>query len=278
MGVTIGSSILIRIFTMAAKKTIPATKAMELAKGNAIDKVCSIFSLLSERSPLRLSEITRETGLNRVTALRILDALRANDFIQRSGNPPHYSFGPEVAAMTAAISPLTGLREIVRPSLIRLATLSGDVALLSIRSSLESICVDRVSGDYPINAHYLETGTRRPLGVSAASMALLAWLPPAEQDAIVEISASRVDAFPGLNREVLMEHIEIAQKKGYVIMLDVVVDRLGGMAAPIYDAQGNIIAAISVVALSERILEREDELAAALKKEQAIITRQLMSE
>lgn len=263
---------------MTGKNPISASKARSLAKGNAIDKVCAIFSLLSERSPLRLNEITQATGLNRVTALRILDALRTNDFIQRLENPPRYSFGPEVAAMTAAPSQLTGLKELARPSLVRLATLSGDAALLSIRSGLESICVDRVIGDYPINAHFLKTGTRRPLGIGAGSMGLLAWLPAAERDAIVNISASRADSFPNINDRVLHAHIRSAMEKGYVVMVDVVIEKLGGMARPIYDQQGNIIAAISIVALKERILDREDDLAAALKKEQAFISKKLRSD
>ena len=262
---------------MTDKKAAGLTKAQQLGQGNAIDKVCAVLSLLSGESDLRLSEITRGTGLNRVTALRILDTLVENGFIARTGQPPRYSFGPEVIAMTAGTSHLSSLRDIARPSLIRLAQLSGDVALLSIRSGLESICIDRVAGDYPINVSYLQVGTRRPLGVSAAAMALLAWLPEDERDALVDISARNIAAFPRINRQVLLDHIEAANKQGYVRMLNVVIDKLGAMAVPIYGPQGDVVAAISVVGLTDRILERETELAQALLQEQASITRRLTS-
>ena len=241
---------------------------MKLAQGNAIDKVCAIFSLLSERSPLRLSEISHATGLNRVTALRILEALRANDFIQRSGNPPKYSFGPEVTAM-AVTSQLPDLRELVRPSLLRMADFFGDVALLSVRSGTEAICIDRMTGDYPINNHMMEVGTRRPLAIGAGSMALLAWAPLSEHDTIIEITLSRAaESHPRMTREVIHEHIRLAREKGYVMLLDLVIEKLGGIACPIYDLHGNVIAAISVTALSERIADREAQLAAALMQEQ----------
>lgn len=262
---------------MTDKKAIGLNKVQRLAQGNAIDKVCAILSLLSGQGNLRLSEITRATGLNRVTALRILDSLVNNGFIMRSGQPPRYSFGPEVIAMSSGTSQLSNLRDIARPSLLRLAQLSGDVALLAIRSGLESICVDRVAGDYPINVSYLQVGTRRPLGVSASSMALLAWLPEDERDALVDITAGNVAAFPRINRQVLREHIEAANRQGYVRMLNVVIDKLGAMAVPIYGPQGDVVAAISVIGLTERILEREAELAAALRDEQAAITRRLTS-
>lgn len=244
------------------------SKAMKLAQGNSIDKVCAIFSLLSERAPLRLSEISHATGLNRVTALRILDELSKNDFIQRSGNPPTYTFGPEVTAM-AVNSRLPNLRELVRPSLLRMADLSGDVALLSVRSGTEAICVDRMTGDYPINSRMMEIGTRRPLAIGAGSMALLAWAPTSEHDAIIEITLSRAaESYPRLTREVIVEQIQLARHKGYVMLLDVVIEKLGGIACPIYDLHGNVIAAISVTALRERIADREAELATALIQEQ----------
>lgn len=263
---------------MTGKKILSAGKARQLAQGNAIDKVCSVLSLLSEGGALRLSEITRATGLNRVTALRILDNLCTNDFLQRSGDPARYSFGPEVVAMAASSSQLGDLRDLVRPSLIRLATTSGDVALLSIRSGLESICIDSVAGDYPINVSYLQVGMRRPLGVSAGSLALLAWLPPDERDAIVDIvSKNSLKDFPRITPGILNQLINDANEKGYAMMLNVVIEKLGAIASPLYDARGNIVAALSIVGLTDRILEREGELASALKDEQTLITRRLSS-
>lgn len=260
---------------MTTKKLTPMSKAMKLGQGNAIDKVCAIFSLLSERSPLRLTEISQATGLNRVTALRILEALSVNDFIRRSGNPPRYSFGPEVTAM-AVNSQLPDLRELVRPSLMRMADLSGDVALLSVRSGTESICIDRVTGDYPISNRTLEIGTRRPLAIGAGSMALLAWAPPSEHDTIIEITLSRTaESYPRMTREVILEQIKVARERGYVMLLDIVIEKLGGIARPIFDPGGNVIAAISVTALRERIADREAQLSAALMHEQDRIRKML---
>lgn len=260
---------------MVINKPALISKAMKLAQGNSIDKVCAIFSLLSERSPLRLSEISHATGMNRVTVLRILDSLCANDFIQRSGNPARYSFGPEVTAM-AVTSPLPDLRQLVRPSLLRMADMSGDVALLSVRSGTDAICIDKITGDYPIHNRTLEVGTRRPLGIGAGSMVLLAWSDPSEHEAIIDITVSRAaELYPRMTKERIQETIRQAREKGYVILLDVVIEKLGGIACPIYDAKGNVIAAISVTALRERIADRESELVAALMHEQERIKRLL---
>ena len=140
----------------------------------------------------------------------------------------------------------------------------------------KAICVDRVTGDYPITAQTLEIGVRRPLAIGAGSMALLAWAPLAEHDAVIETTLGRAaEAYPRLTRAVIQEAIRQAREQGYVVLLDVVIEKLGGIACPIYDPRGNVIAAISVTALRERIADRESQLAQALLHEQAHIRKML---
>ena len=242
---------------------------------NAIAKVCSVLRSLSANSPLRLSEISSATGLNRVTVLRILEELSNNGFIERKGNPPRYNFGPEVLAMTASASRALDITTTVRPSLLRLAEFCGDTVLLSVRSNAEAICIDRVSGDFPIRANFLDVGSKRPLGIGGGSMSLLAWLPKAERDAILDITCNRLDRFPDISRGLLEQHIEKTIETGYAVMVEVVIKRMGGIAYPIRDTKGNVIAAISIAALTERILEREESLLRELKREIQIIEIQL---
>lgn len=256
-------------------KKIVAPTLKDLAKGNAIAKVCAVLNTLTANSPLRLNEISEATGLNRVTALRILEDLTETGYVTRSGTPPRYDFGPEILAMAAAASRSFNIRDAVRPSLLRLADLTGDTILLSVRSGAESIVVDRAVGNYPIRANFLDIGSRRILGVGGGSMALLAWLPVAEREAILDITASRLDAYPQITREILQLHIDEARTRGYVTMYDIVVQKMGAIGYPLRDSHGQVSAAISVVALSERISEREQMIVDAIEQEVKAITRQL---
>ena len=256
-------------------RKIDAPTVRELAKGNAIAKVCSVLSALTAHSPLRLNEISEATGLHRVTALRILEDLSETGYIARSGNPPRYDFGPEVVAMSAAASRSFSMGDAARPSLLKLADLTGDTILLSVRSGAESIVIDRVVGDYPIRANFLDIGSRRALGIGGGSMALLAWLPHPEREAILEITLGRSGSYPQISRAVLNDHIATATARGYVAMYDIVVQKMGAIGFPLRDAQGQVVAAISIVALSERISEREPMLVEALIQEARAIARHL---
>jgi len=258
------------------KQATDRIEATEPSGGNAIAKVCAIFRGLTANRPLRLSEVADIAGLNRVTALRILDSLANEGFVERQGSPPRYILGPEIAAMTKVATPSTELVGIVRPSLIRLAAETEDTALLSVRINNESVCLDRQTGTYPIRANFLEVGSRRPLGAGGGAMALLAWMPDLEIEAVLDANASRIAAYPRLSLDVLRSYIRDARTRGYVLMVDVVVEKMGAIGAPIFDSSRSVVGALSVPALTERTLGREKEIAAAMLREVARIERQLL--
>jgi DNA-binding IclR family transcriptional regulator len=141
--------------------------------------------------------------------------------------------------------------------------------ILSIPSGIESLCVDVEEGRYPIRANYLSIGSRRPLGVGAGSLALLAWMPEAERQAALAVIAPQLQRYPRITAQLLEDHALAARERGYAVLLDVVVERMGGIAVPILGVDGRPVAALSIAALNERITSREAELAQALRREAA---------
>jgi DNA-binding IclR family transcriptional regulator len=130
-------------------------------------------------------------------------------------------------------------------------------------------------GTFPIQANFLHVGDRRPLGVGAGSMALLAFLPEPDRSTCLDVTLSRIDRYPRISRAVLEQHIADARARGYVRMLDIVIDRIGAIGVPIILPDGNVVASISVAALSERIVERERELAELMLREARTIAAAL---
>ena len=59
--------------------------------------------------------------------------------------------------------------------------------------------------------------------------------------------------------------IALARQRGYAMLLDLVVDQMGGIAVPILGSDGKPIGAISLAALSQRISTRLPLLVPALK-------------
>jgi DNA-binding IclR family transcriptional regulator len=263
---------------MARRKAAEGPQAVPpsepAAEPNAVQKVCALLRALAGPGPRRLTDLAAETGLNKVTALRILDTLAQEGFVARGPDGRGWRPGAEFLALAARAGRPDDLRALARPSLVRLAELSGDTVLLSVRSGVEAVCVEREIGSYPIRANYLDIGSRRPLGVGAGALALLAWLPDREVEAILGIVAHRLDAYPRLGVAEIREAIAAARARGYVILLDRVVDTMGAIGVPVRDETGRTVAALSIAALSARLRERETLLAEALGREANLMERE----
>lgn len=234
---------------------------------SSVQRACSILRVMSDSRNSRLTDIAHAAGLDKATTLRLLDVLARNGLVHRNPANKQYSLGPEVFVLGAAAAARHDLRPIARPSLIRLSEAFEDTTVLSMPRGVESVCVDMQSGTYAIRASYLEPGSRRPLGVGAGSLAMLAWLPDDEINALMPLIAQRLGNWPRLNEKVIMKLIERARKQGYALVLDLIIERMGGIAVPILGPDRRPIAAISISALTDRIRSREQTLAEALYRE-----------
>ncbi|MCM5570335.1 IclR family transcriptional regulator [Burkholderiaceae bacterium FT117] len=239
------------------------------APTSSVQRACRILQVLSDTRNGRLTDIAAAAGQDKATVLRLLDVLAGEGFVVRDPASKRYSLGAEVFVLGAAAAARFDPRPIARPSLIRLANAFQDSTILSIARGAESVCVDVELGSFPIRATYLEVGSRRPLGAGAGSLALLAWMPDPEIEALMPSILAGLGRYPRITQKALERHVAQSRKRGYAVMLDLVVDKMGGIAMPILGGDGRPVAAISIAALTERIVSREAALAEALRREVA---------
>lgn len=235
---------------------------------SSVQKTCRVLSVLTDPSRVRLTDIAESAQLDVSTTLRILKELESEGFIERDPETKHYFLGPQAYVMHHAMVARMDIRAAARPSLIRLAKQFGDTAILSLPAGWESVCGDLCFGDYPIRANYLDVGSRRPLGVGAGSLALLAAMPLEEQQTVLPyVHAQMAKRYPDYSAQRLAQEIDRARSLGHAMLLDVVVGRMGGVGVAVCAPGGRPIAALSIAALTERITSREQDLAKALKDE-----------
>jgi DNA-binding IclR family transcriptional regulator len=232
---------------------------------------------LAQRSPLRLTEIADAAMLNKATTLRILGSLIDEGFVSRVAGEKSYELGQEARVMAISARRAIDIGELAQASLLRLSEKSADTALLSVRSGVEALYLARAVGSHPLQPNYLQIGSRRPLGVGAGSLALLAWLPDAEIDAILEIAVPRlVKSSPRITAKFLHERMSLAHRHGHTVLIDAAYAGMGGVGVPVRDDTGSVVAALSIGASSDRIRRRETELAEMLKKEALVLSRMLV--
>ena len=242
----------------------------ERGSTSSVERAMRVLRVMSEGGGVRLTDIAAAADLDKATALRLLDVMAREGFVARDAKSKQFSLGPELTVLGAAALRRFDPRPLARPSMMRLVGGFQDSVVLSIRSGVESLCIDVEEGTYPIRANYLNVGSRRPLGVGAGSLALLAEMPDDEREAALETLSGQLERYPRITPALLRERVDQARERGYAVLLDVVVERMGGIGVAILDPEGRPVAALSIAALNERILTREQALAQALRHEATV--------
>ncbi|MFN5040009.1 MAG: IclR family transcriptional regulator C-terminal domain-containing protein, partial [Bradyrhizobium sp.] len=95
----------------------------------------------------------------------------------------------------------------------------------------------------------------------------------AEIEAVIEVIVPRLAKSPRITPKFLRERIAVARKVGHTVLLDAAFPGMGGVGVPVRDDAGEVVAALSIGAATDRIRRRESELADMLKKEAQVLAR-----
>lgn len=242
-----------------------------------IKRAASVLRALSEHdaSGMRLSDLAAATGLHKATAYRILATLIGEGLVEQDQRR-RYHLGAETWVLGMAAAPRFDIRQLAAPALDRIAEATGDTVFLSIQSNLEAICIDRREGAFPIRTLTLEIGSRRPLGVGAGSLALLAFLPDDEIEQTIAANAKSLARYHGFEPDDLRMLVAEARANGYSFNNARIVPGMSAVGVPVFGYRDRPAAALSCAAISNRMeQDRRATIVALLLEEAKAIARQL---
>jgi len=244
-----------------------------------LDRAVGVLTCLghSGEQGMRLVDLQRALGLTRPTVHRILASLIEHGLVASDENSRTYRLGWEAAVLGwSAVRGGYDLREVAQGAMSRLAEETGETAVLCACSRLDLVCIDRKTGDYPIKVFTVEIGTRRPLGVGAGSIAVLASM--SDEDALSALDALQgsLQSYPDELRRGIVPAMRAARKAGYAVSDGLVLPNVRGVGVAIRDPRGMAIGSLGVASITDRASdERIAEFAAMLVREQARIERAL---
>jgi DNA-binding IclR family transcriptional regulator len=187
-----------------------------------------------------------------------------------------YRLGHVVYELGLAASPYFNLREVCQPILARMAERTGDSIYLVARSGFDTVCIDRLEGSYPIKARTMDVGSRRPLGLGAASVALMLGLSDVEIEQVIAINMPRMAPFGAMTGARLRQVIARSREVGYAVNEEDVLPGIAAIGTAIMPRVGQPFAAVSIAGVTARLTgARRDELAHMLHKEARALARKL---
>jgi len=244
----------------------------------SLERAVAILRVLADdhRQGVRLTDVAARTGLSKSTAHRILVALVRLGLAEQDAGSGHFFPGLALLGLGAAAANRHDLTELAAPYLQRLADRTGETVYLSMRCGNDIVCIDRVEGPFPIKILTWKAGDRRPLGVNASGLALLALLPDAEAARIVEANAAQVESYTGHDRAGVLELIERTRRNGYAFNEGFSARGMAAVAVAIRGQRGEPLVALSVAAITARLEgDRRETVVRWLKDEAANLERHL---
>lgn len=224
---------------------------------------------------LSLSQITRTTDLRRPTVHRILHALIEEGIVEQNPRTLRYKIGEQIPLLALARPSRSLLAEAAEPHLERARKEIGDTVFLTVRTGLETLCVARRIGSYPIQVLPIEVGARRPLGVSSAGIAMLASLPDEECRDILARNSERLASY-GMTVDRALDQVARARAKGYAAADPGLVPGTKAISVAISGSPVSPIAALTIAAIRQRLSPRREPEIADYLRTQALETEKAL--
>lgn len=158
-----------------------------------LDRGLETLALIAARpSGLPIAELAGLIGVHRAIAYRLVATLEAHNLVAR-GQDGHIRTGPGVIGLAAGFEPQ--LRMAAQPILHRLAEEACATAFLAVSHGDDcvSVCVAEPHGSGIMRVSF-RVGSRHPLGIGAAGIAILAGRPCRDDDPPT-VAAARRDGF-----------------------------------------------------------------------------------
>lgn len=246
-----------------------------------VTRVSSLLRLLGQArgEAQSTAALAQRAGLTRPTAHRLLQSLADEGLVERDPLHGRWLLGPELYAIGSAAALRYPIEEIARPSLRRLAGLTGESAFLSMRRGDETVCLVREEGSFPIRSFVLVEGVRFPLGIASAGQVILAYLPDEEREQVLDRLDVEHSPFGATHSAAgIRRAVEQTHKVGYSVNPGLIVEGSWGMGAAVFDRAGRAAWALSLTGIESRFKpERQPDLGQLLLAEAHRVTTQLRS-
>ncbi|MGI5132454.1 IclR family transcriptional regulator [Pseudonocardia sp. CA-107938] len=248
-------------------------------RNSTADRALEILGMFDEQRPVVSGvEVAERLGTSRSTAYRYLQSLVATRFLEEAPGGG-FRLGLRVLELGRVARRSYGLSEVAQPIMEQLAADVRESVLLTRRVGNLVVCLERAeSVAHPVRISY-ERGSTLPVNAGASAQVLLAWADPEETDAVLR--STRLTAFTEASLtdvDAVLARLAEIRRLGHSVTRGELDRDVVGIAAPIRDDAGTVVAAVSIAAVASRVPpEREDDVVAAVRAAAQEISARLAS-
>lgn len=215
-----------------------------------VDRALALLGAFDSSRPyLSLSELSRRTGIPASSALRLAGRLLEWGALER-GTDGRFSIGLRLWEVASLTPRSHELRQVALPFMGDLEEVTRQHVLLAVREGEEALMVERLSSHGAVAALY-RPGGRMPLHSTGVGLVLLAFAESGFQEEVLAQPLVHQPEQVPVSSAALRRTLAEIRRDGLATFRRGAPRPIVSVAAPVHDAQGTVVAALSVLVPAE---------------------------
>ena len=224
--------------------------AQSLAKGLKV-----LFLFNRSREVMTVKSIAAGIKVPLPTAYRFVKVLTQYGLLDKAEQPGQYQLGRTLLEFPGCIRQRLNIATVAKPLVEKLAQISGETVQLTLRNGDHGTCI-LVEESHSTLRVAPETGRVLPLHAGASVQVLLAFLPDDEQRRMLDAPLKRFTPHTLTDPGKLLRRLRTITRQGYAVSRGEAYPGAMGIAAPILDADGRVIASLAVSGPAQRMAQK----------------------
>lgn len=222
-------------------------------QSRSVSRAIGILDMLLQRDePAAVGEIAKALAIPRSSAYGIINVLSGARYLEPTGDSKLF-LGPKLFELGMAYGNKLDLIKVCTPIVKELRDATKETVQLSVLDSNMLLVLMKEEGSHPVRL-ISRVGSRVPVNWAAGGRLIVSDL---KDDELRRLLRSTVRSSPtgkaNTDVEFLVNQIRKVRRRGYSIEIGETNEHAGCVAAPVVDASGRCIAALSIAVPEQRL-------------------------
>lgn len=224
------------------------------AKGASVivNAIAVLRSFTADEPMLGVTEIAGRVGLHKSTVSRILATFEQENLVERDIDSRRFRLGLGMIALAGPLLAELEERRVAYPVLRELTERTGETSALMVWNGSESMCVEQIASRHQVK-HLAPLGARYN---EAHSSSVQVFLASEDRERVRNLLRSGAVTLPGLDDtalEAYLHKLDECLGRGWAVNYgETSIDEVG-VAAPVHDHRGDIVACVLIAAPKFRV-------------------------
>jgi DNA-binding IclR family transcriptional regulator len=212
----------------------------------SVERISAILQMLATNpGGSGVTEIAHQIELPTSTVSRFLLALERVDYVERVSSPDGFRIGPGIFELATQASFPRFLVTLARPFLLDLAQSTGETVTLCLPERRQAHYIYQVPSQYHLQLQDW-TGRCLPMHVASDGKVFLAYASPKRLDRYLQQPLEQFTANTVTEPGVLRQQLVQVRSQGFAWTQDEYEEGIIGLAAPIKNQNGQVVATVSI--------------------------------